>query len=211
MSRRAARILGTIEEYRNKKGFEPDDSQKKEFKQLIRSLRERFFYADEFNADFRMTLKFIEKYLDKEDFIELLSKFDNFDLILHPYHKEDYYPLEHFVEPMIHSLTSKSSEIKAKATAVLMKLIDYLLLQLEDGQYIETIESLIEFFNEIQEARAFPVIQKIIEIVSDNQYFKNRINRFLKELADFKHQIYGKELGMDDVKEFCSKLIARLK
>lgn len=210
MSRRAARILNAIEEHSNKKEFEPNEAQTKEFKQLINSLRECFFYSDEFNADFRMTLNFIEKYLDQEDFIELLSKFDNFNLIFHPLHEEEYYPLEIFVKPMIHSLASKSSEIKAKTTEVLMKIIDFFLRQLESMQYIETIESLIEFFHEIQEASAFPIVQEIINKISDNQYFKNRINRFLKELSDFKKRIYGKENGMDDVKEFCNRLMAML-
>lgn len=76
MSRRAARILGTIEQYTNKEDFIPDKSKREEFQQLISSLRERFFYGDEFNADFRMTLTFIEKYLDQDDLIELLSKLE---------------------------------------------------------------------------------------------------------------------------------------
>jgi len=204
MSRIATRIFKTIEEYVEKKNFVPAESQKAEFRKMINSLRERYFYDDEYGADFRNTIKFIKKYLDDYDLIGLLLKFQNFELILHPIPEDDYYPIYSFIDPIVKAYKSSIPEVYSSAYNALIKII-YFLLDLLDGlQYIDTIASIVYFYIHLQKGGINEIFDLFKKIVGEERriLFSIGIHKFLSKLPRYKEQYQ-----IESIKSFCKELL----
>jgi len=190
--------------------FIPNSSQKEILRTfIIQELEESDYFGDEYGWNFQKTIKFIKKFLENKDLVVFLNHFKRMDSILYPDAKEEYYPLDNFIEAVVEGLISNDKEF-CDATISVIKKISNLLLELlyrlisySTNDWL--IESIVYFLNEIynQGGKEY-IIQIFIKLTKEEKNnFIIGMKEFVKSLSY--HSVY--EYSIADIKRFGKFLI----